>query len=154
MNLRPELFVVGVMICWLLVLTILFIRFYFFYSRLNRKGKKESLIAVIDAVLDAEKANKKAIEQLSKQYDTLVNEVSFHIQKVGMLRFNPFNDTGGDQSFVVALLDAHDTGIIISSYHTRSGTRWYAKNVKKGKGIEHELSVDEQKAMQGAKVIR
>lgn len=75
-----------------------------------------------------------------------------HIQKIGLLRFNPFHDTGGDQSFILALLDSHDTGVVISSLHTRTGTRWYAKGVLSGRGQEHELSNEEQKAIKSATV--
>lgn len=54
------------------------------------------------------------------------------IQKVGFLRFNPFQDTGGDNSFSVALLDSENNGVVISSLYMREGTRLYAKEVKSG----------------------
>ena len=74
-----------------------------------------------------------------------------NIQKIGLLRFNPFKDTGGDQSFVLALLDNNDTGIVISALYSRLGTRWYAKKVAEGKGLEHELSDEEKKAISEAR---
>ena len=67
-----------------------------------------------------------------------------NIQRVGMKRFNPFGDTGGNQSFSMALLDANNDGVVLSSLHGRSGTRIYAKPVKSGKQLEHELSSEEQ----------
>jgi hypothetical protein len=67
------------------------------------------------------------------------------------LRFNPFNDTGGDQSFILALLDGKNAGVVISGLYSWSGTRWYAKKVVDGKGVEHELSKDEKKAIDEAK---
>ena len=76
-----------------------------------------------------------------------------HIQKIGLVRFNPFKDTGGDQSFILALVDAQDTGVVISSLHTRTGTRWYAKGVVRGKGVEYDLSDDEIKALRGARLL-
>ena len=72
------------------------------------------------------------------------------MQKVGILRFNPFADTGGDQSFVFAILDGNDTGIVLTSLHSRSTTRWYAKNVKKGKGVDFDLSQEEEKTIKTA----
>jgi hypothetical protein len=50
-----------------------------------------------------------------------------HLQHVGLLRFNPFRDTGGDQSFALAIADDHGRGVVISSLHARDVTRAYAK---------------------------
>ena len=88
---------------------------------------------------------------LKKYCDTIEKEGKFHIQKVGLLRFNPFKDTGGDQSFILSLLDGKNTGVIISGLYSRSGTRWYAKKVVAGKAVEHELSEDEKRALREAK---
>ncbi|HRN96229.1 MAG TPA: DUF4446 family protein [Candidatus Levybacteria bacterium] len=153
MILRPELVAIIVLTLWLLIVTVFFLRFYLYFSRISKKGEKQSLVALIDEVLRAEKENKKDIDRIVTEYATLKKDVSFHIQKVGLLRFNPFKDTGGDQSFILALVDAHNTGVIVSSYHTRSGTRWYAKGVKNGKSTEHTLSAEEEKALQAARTI-
>ena len=69
------------------------------------------------------------------------------IQKTGFLRFNPFQDTGGDQSFIIALLDRGNNGIIISSLYTREGVRVYAKEINNGKPKQH-LSDEEQKVLE------
>ncbi len=50
-----------------------------------------------------------------------------HIQRLGFLRFNPFRETGGDQSFVLALADQDGNGAVVSSLHNRDVTRVYAK---------------------------
>jgi hypothetical protein len=68
------------------------------------------------------------------------------IQRVGLVRFNPFQDTGGDQSFVLVLLDAGGDGVIISSLHTRTATRLYAKPVRAGRAT-HALTGEEQQAL-------
>lgn len=153
MILKPELLALTVITVWLLIITIFFFRFYLYFSRIAKKGERKSLLALIDTVLRAEEENKKGIDQIAAEYATLRKDLSFHIQKMGLLRFNPFKDTGGDQSFILALVDAHDTGIIISSYHTRSGTRWYAKGVKNGKSTEHALSAEEEKALKAARTM-
>jgi len=80
----------------------------------------------------------------------LIFDSQFYIQKIGLVRFNPFNDTGGDQSFILALIDAEESGVVISGLHTRNGTRWYAKKISNGHGVEHELSNDEVKAIKSA----
>jgi hypothetical protein len=150
----PEYILLMLLGVWQLIITVIFIKFYLYYSRASKKGEKKSLITLIDSVLEAEELNKKALAKVSAQYDTLIKDISFNIQKVGLVRFNPFKDTGGDQSFVLALTDAHDTGVIISSYHTRGGTRWYAKRVINGKGIEHDLTKEELQVLQEAQSIK
>jgi hypothetical protein len=73
------------------------------------------------------------------------------LQKVGFVRFNPFSDTGGDQSFCLSVLDDEDSGIVLSSLHSRGQTRVYAKAVKKGKGKDFELSKEELETIKKAK---
>ena len=124
-----------------------------YYTKLIRNGKKDSITKLLDEVINKEEDNKKALELLRREYDKLNKEGLSHIQKIGLVRFNPFNDTGGDQSFILALVDAGNTGVVISSLHTRTGTRWYAKGVVAGKGLEHELSSEEEKALRGAKLL-
>ncbi|MFC1645101.1 DUF4446 family protein [Patescibacteria group bacterium] len=81
-----------------------------------------------------------------------IHKLSFKgIHKVGLIRFNPFKDLGGDQSFAIALLNGHDSGVVISSLHTREGTRIYGKSVKQGKSEKHTLTEEEIKAIQISK---
>lgn len=73
-----------------------------------------------------------------------------NLQKIGFIRFNPFDNSGGNISFALALLDAHDDGFVISSLHGREGTRVYAKTVKKGTS-ESQLTEEEVEAIKHAK---
>jgi hypothetical protein len=70
-------------------------------------------------------------------------------QRFGLVRFNPFEDTGGNQSFALALLDANGDGVIVSSLHSRGGTRVYAKVVAGGRS-EAALSDEEARAVTDA----
>lgn len=71
------------------------------------------------------------------------------IQHIGLVRFNPFDDTGGQHSFALALLDANADGIVLSSLHSRAGTRVYVKAVLGGHA-ETELSDEEVAALRDA----
>jgi len=71
------------------------------------------------------------------------------VQKVGVVRFNPFDDTGGDQSFAIALLDANDNGAVISSLYSREGARIFAKAIVRGSS-KHHLSDEEREAIRRA----
>lgn len=67
--------------------------------------------------------------------------------RVGLTRFNPFEDLGGDQSFMLCLLDQNNSGVIITSLHNRDITRVYAKPIKNGEGDNFTLSKDEKSAI-------
>lgn len=67
--------------------------------------------------------------------------------KIGLTRFNPFEDMGGDQSFILCLLDQNNSGVIITSLHNRDITRVYAKPIKSGEGENFTLSKDEKSAI-------
>ena len=81
---------------------------------------------------------------ISNQINNLANR---SVHKVGVIRFNPFKDLGGDQSFSIALLDGQNNGVVISGLHTREGNRVYAKPVEKGQAVRHPLTVEEQEAI-------
>lgn len=117
---------------------------------ITRGGKKETMIDLLNSVLDKEKKLELGLRDTNRKVEGLLFDSQFYIQKIGLVRFNPFNDTGGDQSFILALVDDKDSGVVISGLHTRNGTRWYAKKVKHAKGVEHELSSDEVKAVKAA----
>lgn len=86
------------------------------------------------------------IEKLSEELENLKKETKFSIQKVGIVRFNPFLEIGGDQSFSIALLDGNNNGFVITNLYTREGNRTYAKPVKEGQS-EYLLSKEEREAM-------
>lgn len=89
------------------------------------------------------------IDGMKKALSLLEASVARSVQNVGLVRYNPFGDTGGDQSFALALLDARGDGIIISSLHGRTATRFYAKPVKAGASLL-SLSEEEKEALEQA----
>jgi len=66
------------------------------------------------------------------------------LSKIQLLRFNPFSNVGGEQSFTLCLLDNDNCGVIITSLHTPHLTRVYAKNIKNGQSDEVSLSKEEK----------
>lgn len=139
--------VLAVIFAWLITITLFFWKILNHYNRITKGVSHKNLSAILDELLKDVDLNKKDIEHLKQYSDKINKDGSFHIQKVGLLRFNPFKDTGGDQSFILSLVDGQDTGVIISALYSRSGTRWYVKKVIKGKGMEYELSEEEKKAL-------
>jgi len=73
------------------------------------------------------------VQDVSGRLPVVENRATMAVQRVGIVRFNPFADTGGQQSFAVAMLDSRGTGFVISSLHSRQATRLYLKQVTDGK---------------------
>ena len=87
------------------------------------------------------------------ELDELVRELHWasrsYMQRVGFLRFNPFRDAGGDQSFALALTDLDGNGVVISSLHGRDGNRVYAKPLV-GWNSEYPLTDEEKEVIRDA----
>ena len=112
------------------------------------KKKKEP--ENLKEILAQFKELKENFEKISKELENLKKENKFNIQKLGIVRFNPFKEIGGNQSFSIALLDGNDDGIVITSLYTKEGNRVYGKPIKNGKS-EYLLSEDEKEAIEYAK---
>ncbi|MBI2025994.1 MAG: DUF4446 family protein [Candidatus Levybacteria bacterium] len=145
---------IAVIFVWLVTLSFFFARILNHYNRITKGVSTKSLKTIMEELLNQTEASKKDIDYLKDYSLKLEKDGLLHIQKIGLLRFNPFKDTGGDQSFILSLVDKTDTGVIISALYSRSGTRWYAKRVKNGKGVEYDLSEEEKKALNGSQTAK
>lgn len=77
-----------------------------------------------------------------------INKLAFRsYHKIGMIRFNPFKDVGGDQSFAIAILNGRNNGITLSSLYSRDGARFYAKSIVNGESPKHPLTQEEKDAI-------
>lgn len=138
---------------WLLALSFFLFRFITFINRLTKGMEVTDLKEVLEKILAKGQVNTDELKTLEGRVNLIEDDGKFHIQKVGLVRFNPFKELGGDHSFSLAILDSHDSGIIITSLHTRDRTRVYMKDIKKGKS-GFELSVEEKKAFTNAQRSR
>lgn len=132
------------------IATWLTITIYRAISSLTAGADVPRLDRMIANLLSHLETSKKKQHELLELIGTLRQEGLMHIQHVGLVRFNPFSDTGGDQSFSLVLLDGHHNGIVISSLHARDETRLFVKPVRNGKANGHELSTEEQQAIHEA----
>jgi hypothetical protein len=113
------------------------------------RGDGGDLEDVLGAHLDRVHALGKEVERLVARTGKLESTSPRAFQRVGLVRFNPFEDTGGNQSFALALLDAEGNGWVLSSLHARSGTRVYAKSIRAGRS-DGALSDEETAAIKQA----
>ena len=113
---------------------------------LTRGSDGESLEAVFDAHLETVHQVGRDLDELTARTAVLESSARHHFARLGLVRFNPFPDTGGNQSFALALLDESEEGFVVSSLHSRTGTRIYAKAIVGGKA-DTSLSTEETEAM-------
>jgi hypothetical protein len=133
----------------LVLVIILFRRMSAFERRLAGLTRGESgkdLEAILDAHLDKVYAVAREVDEVAARAAVVEAAQRRAFQRIGLVRFNPFEDTGGNQSFALALLDQAGDGFVISSLHARAGTRVYGKAVAKGTS-ESNLSAEESEAL-------
>ena len=111
---------------------------------------EHNLVDTITEYFQKVGATEKTLKNLRESYQHLSEIGTKSLQKIGVVRFNPFRNTGGDQSFVLALLDNHDSGILLTSIHGREGTRMYIKPVEYGRSAQ-AMSTEEEAALSAAK---
>jgi len=113
---------------------------------LTQGADGESLEVILDSHIDTVLRVAHDLDEVQARTAMLEGSARLHFSRLGLVRFNPFDDTGGNQSFAMALLDANNDGFIISSLHSRTGTRIYAKAIFEGI-CESPLSSEEEKAV-------
>lgn len=118
--------------------------------RITQGDGGRSLEGVLEAHLERVQEVSREVDALTARAAVLEADSRRAFSRVGLVRFNPFEDTGGNQSFALALLDSREDGVVISSLHSRAATRLYAKAIAGGKP-EGALSDEESKAVEHAR---
>jgi len=118
-------------------------RFFLGNNAASLETTMTDLVKTVQIVCHKQEETDKAIAEIRAMLQGSVKQVS-------VVRFNPFNDAGGDQSFSMALLDRDGTGAVVSSLYSREGVRVYGKPVAKGKST-YKLTEEELEAI---KIVR
>jgi hypothetical protein len=149
-----DLVILGFIFFWLVFLSVIFYNLFSHYQKLTKGVTKKDLKSLLDELLKNFEKQAVKSEDLAKEIQKLQKENLYNIQKIGLVRFNPFEETGGNQSFSLAFLDGEESGLVLTSLHSREMTRIYSKPVKKGKAESFELSSEEKQAIKVAKRIK
>lgn len=113
-----------------------------FFSKKQSEGEPQN----VDEILAEFKKVKDKCQKLAAKVDQLEEKNRQNIGKVGIVRFNPFEGFGGNQSFSLAMLNENDCGVAITSLFSRDGNRVYAKPIKNGES-QYALSKEEKEAI-------
>lgn len=137
-------FIVVVAIVWLGVLSYLIFRNQYFLKKLFPKSNERDIRKKFEEVLKSVESFKLDLREQKIALVDLQRDGLKHVQKTALLRYNPYENTGGDLSFSIALLDSSGNGLVFTSLHTVAGTRVFAKPVILGKAGKYELSSEEK----------
>ena len=143
------LIVATILALWLLILTILYIRQQQFFARFTKGLSQKDLKSLLEHIDHMLNKHQQELEQLQRTVKKDQDQSRKHLQKYALVRFNPFDETGGDQSFALSLHNADDEGFVVTSLHSRDVTRVYAKNIgsNNGKQKKSELSKEEHEVV-------
>lgn len=119
------------------------------YRMLLAGNSTEDLESMLLRHAEQLQTNADHLHQVDRRLEQLATGALTHVQKTGIVRFNAFPDTGSDLSFAIALLDAHDNGIVLSSLYGRTESRIYAKPIKAGTST-YTLTDEERQALASA----
>lgn len=120
------------------------------YKKMMQGATGETMEAMMLARIQDIEELKKSTAALQAECARLDADGRTHIQKLGVVRFNAFDNTGSDLSFSVALLDAADAGFVLSGIYGREESRVYAKPVTKGEST-YLLTKEEKQALEAAR---
>lgn len=141
------------MFALVIILLILFIVQAVKLSKLSKRYKKfmggknaKSLEKDIMGLYEDNKFIKTSMEKNKKDIQTLYRKFEGAFQKVGIVKYDAFNQMGGQLSFSLALLDENDNGFILNSVHSTEGCYSYTKEIKGGL-CDISLGDEEKKAL-------
>lgn len=136
-----------------IVLTIfLLVRLLILDKRLTRllSGRRANdFEEVIDEFVKTARRLDERTKLIAQEIDNINTRLAKALQKIYTIRFNPFRDQGGNQSFATALMDENGDGVIISSLYSRDKVNIYAKPLLEAKS-EYELTEEEKEAINKA----
>src|SRR5258706_13010366 len=116
------------------------------YARLTRNTSGGNLEEILHGYMDAVNGIVARVDGLEKRAAELEEAQRGCLQRVGVVRFDAFEEVGGEQSFAVVMLDEERNGVSFSSVYSRNDVRVYAKAIKNGSAT-FKLTAQEQKAM-------
>ncbi len=116
-----------------------------FFAGKDAKSLEDVFVVLRKEVMEA----RRTLQDLDTRTAEARERLRGSVQNVGIVRFNPFSNAGGDQSFWIALLDERRNGVVISSLYARDGVRVYGKPIQQG-ASSYQLSKEEEEAIKKA----
>ena len=116
---------------------------------LNKLGNGENIEEDLENYMYRVERVEKQNMEIRNLVDSIDKNLESCIQKIGIVRYNAFKDTGSDLSFALAMLDENNNGVVLNGIYSREMSNIYAKPVQNGKS-NHTISEEEKEAIQKA----
>ena len=154
--LRTDLFLI-ILLLGIILLLMLYIANSIKLSKLRKSYKQfmkklwkgEQIDEILKKYIDTVEKVEENQEELENYYNKLDENMNTCMQKVGLVRYSAFKDTGSDLSFALAILDKYNDGIVLNGIYSREMSNIYAKPIKEGKST-YTLSEEEKEAIEKA----
>lgn len=151
--LRSDIFLI-ILFVFLLVILILYFRVTMHLRKLresyskfmNKLGNGNDLEQMMRNYIDKVEKTDERNEEIINYCKKIDNEIKGCTQKIGIVRYNAFKDTGSDLSFTLALLDKYNNGVVLNGIYARDSSNIYAKPVENGES-KYVLSNEEKEAI-------
>lgn len=124
--------VLGVLLVWLITLEVRLMRLTKTLRLLFTGRTGADLEGILREYMERMDRTDETIKAFNERATAVELKAPFNLSHLGVVRFNPFDDKGGDQSFAVAFLDDHGDGVVFTGLHSRSDVRVYAKPIVGG----------------------
>lgn len=141
-----QIYITAALLVYMVFVSIFLFKIYSFFRVLSKSVGEKDLISVLEEVVNRVSKNDAKLIRFGNDLSQIKNEQRQSVQRIGHVRYNPFNDMGGDHSFCLTLLNDRLDGVIITSLHSRDMTRIYLKPVKNGTSTL-SLSKEEEKSL-------
>jgi hypothetical protein len=116
------------------------------FNSLARGADGHNLEQILVTHMDVVARAEQRMEAIEQAVALLQAQIPSCLQRVHLIRYDAFEDVGGEQSFSAALLDAKGDGVVLTSVYSRSDVRVYAKAIQNGRA-SHALSREEERAL-------
>ncbi len=115
-------------------------------TALTRGMDGQNLEAALTSHFDMGVQTNRRMDALEQAVGVLQAQMPLALQKARLIRYDAFEDVGGEQSFSLALLNARGDGVVLTSVYSRMDVRVYAKAIAGGQA-SHALSREEERAL-------
>lgn len=149
--LKTDNFILGFNICVFFILIGIIIYVIYLHKNyikfMKKMGNGNNLDEMLKKYLEEVAVVKQDNSEIKAYYTKLDYDISSSIQKVGLVRFNAFQNVGSDLSFALALLDRENNGIVLNGIYGSDSSNIYAKPIKNGEST-YQLSEEEKEAIE------
>lgn len=135
---------------WLALITFIVLKLRNHYQRLTKRTGIYSIDGILDSLLRETEKSENRQDHLEKKIQELQIASVHMYRKIGIVQFHALGKTEGEKSFVIALLNNLNSGIVLDFMYIPDGVRVYSKRIKEGKGESLELTQEELEAIKKA----